>query len=130
MRILYPHWLIEFHIENSVVQTVLKPEKKQHFFFVPKISQHPSADLQTHHHPSAGGQQCPLEVLLPGAAVQPGPGLPGGVGAAHRPQHEGRDPAGVHHEDLLPGGDGWSALQTGGNGNYYQTRAEGFGEII
>ena len=60
-------------------------------------------------------------MLLPGAAVQPGPGLPGGVGAAYRPQHEGGDQAGVHHEDLLPGGDGWSALQTGGYGNPYQT---------
>lgn len=81
----------------------------------------PAPAVQARHHARAGGPERPPEVRLRATAVEPAAGLPGGVGQAHQPQHEGRDPAGDHQQELLPGRDGRHPLQTGRDGNSCHT---------
>lgn len=53
--------------------------------------------------------------------MEPTTGLPSGLGQTHRPQHEGRDQAGIYAEALLSSGDGWRSLPPWRNGNPCQT---------
>lgn len=81
----------------------------------------PVPAVPTSDHPGAHRPKRPPEVLLHPAAVEPDAGLPSGLGQTHRPQHEGRDQAGIHAEALLRSGDGWSSLQARRDGNSCQT---------
>lgn len=84
----------------------------------------PFAAVPADDQPGAHRPKRPPEVFVCPAAVEPAAGLPRGLGPAHRPQHEGRDQAGIHTEALLSGRDGRRSLQARRDGNF--RRADSF----
>lgn len=88
--------------------------------FLPGCSCCSSSSVSTHHRSGTCGPERPPQVLLRPPTVGPTPGLPGGLGQAHQPQHEGGDQAGIHAEALFSGGDGWRSVQARRNGNSRQ----------
>lgn len=86
----------------------------------PVFSHHSSCSISPRHLFGTFGPERPPQVLLQPPTMEPTSGLPGGLGQAHQPQHEGGDQAGIHAEALFSRGDGWHSFPARRNGNSCQ----------